>query len=96
MPHTVAVGDVDLSDPAAQPSDLGRFDALQPEMGDVDRRRHPGEPDLVEQPQHRIEAVDEREAERQELDRYLDVPRGRVLSDLPNGIDEPGPLPVAR
>src|SRR6185437_10142947 len=88
----VAIGDVNLGDPAFEPPERGRGNAHQPEMRDVDGRLDIREAHLVEETFHIVQRSDEREIEWKQLDRKLQAPFRGVPSDLLGGVDHELPL----
>ena len=77
MIEAVAIGDVDLSDPALEPSERGRGNSHQPEMRDVHCRLDVLQADVVQETLHIVQRLDEGELERKQLDRKLEAPFSR-------------------
>ena len=89
----VAVADMDMLDPAGEPRHLGRLCMDEIEVGDVAVGHHRlGQADVVEEAEHRVDRVDERQLERLELDGDPQAPVGGVGSELADGVDAELPL----
>jgi len=78
----VAVAQVDVDGPALEPPQLLRGRARQLQVRDVDIGADGGVIDVVQEPAHRIDVIDQRQLERLQLQRDLQPQVGGVLAQL--------------
>ena len=96
MIDAVAIGDVNLSDPALEPVERGRGNSHQPEMRDVHGGLDVLQADVVQEALHIVQRSDEGELERKQFDRKLQPPLRGMSSDLLRGVDHELPLALRR
>ena len=96
MIDAVAIGDVNMSDPALEPIERGRGNSHQPEMRDVHCRLDVLEADVVQEALHIVQRSDESKLERKQLDRELQPPFCGMSSDLLRRVDHELPLALRR
>jgi hypothetical protein len=93
----VAIGHMHMGDTVPETAgQVGGRNAHQLEMRDVDSRLHIDKPDLVEEALHRIERIDEREFEGQQLDCEFESFLCRMLAHQTRRIDHEIPFRFRR